>query len=369
MGITRLANVTGLDTIGIPVVMSVRPNSRSLSVSQGKGLDLESAKASAAMESIEGFHAERVAGPLLLASYEELRQDHQVADPAQLPLSDRRPFREHLPLLWMAGVTWGSGEPVYVPYQLVHTAYTTRMRWDLVGFAASTTGLASGNHRLEAICHALCEIVERDASARFAAIPPDEQEQRRLDLRSVDHEDCVAVLERFDAAGVDVAVWEMTSHVGLPAFECMIAERTDDPLRLLSSARGFGCHLTRHIALLRALTEAAQSRLTIIAGSRDDLVRAAYAEWSDPDNLTRWRLQAAEPGVRRFADAPSIERDTFEEDVACLVEAVRGAGCPQVLVVDLTRADLGIPVVRVIVPGLHDEGQRHAVGRSPSSLT
>jgi YcaO-like protein with predicted kinase domain len=62
MGITRLANVTGLDTIGIPVVMSVRPCSRSLSVSQGKGLDLDSAKASAAMESIEGYHAERVSG-------------------------------------------------------------------------------------------------------------------------------------------------------------------------------------------------------------------------------------------------------------------------------------------------------------------
>src|SRR5262245_13875280 len=164
MGITRLANVTGLDTIGIPVVMSVRPLSRSLSVSQGKGLDLDSAKVSAAMESIEGYHAERVTGPLHLASYDELRRRHLVIDPHRLPLSDRRVFQTSLPLLWIAGDDWLHHEPVWVPFQLVHTAYTTRMRWDLIGFTATTTGLASGNHVLEAVSHALCEIVERDAS-------------------------------------------------------------------------------------------------------------------------------------------------------------------------------------------------------------
>ena len=46
MGITRVANVTGLDFVGVPVVMVTRPNSRSLAVSQGKGLDLDTAKAS-----------------------------------------------------------------------------------------------------------------------------------------------------------------------------------------------------------------------------------------------------------------------------------------------------------------------------------
>jgi ribosomal protein S12 methylthiotransferase accessory factor len=368
MGITRLANVTGLDTIGIPVVMSVRPNSRSLSVSQGKGLDLDSAKASAAMESAEGFHAERVAGPLQLASYDELRERHAVADPLRLPLSDRRPFRASTPMLWIDGEDWRSGGRVYVPFQLVHTAYTTHMRWDLAGFAASTTGLASGNHVLEAVCHALCEIIERDATARFAASPDDVRANRQVDLGSIDDPDCLSVLERFDAAGVAVAVWEITSHVGLPAFECLIAERTDDPLRLLSCARGFGCHLSRTVALLRALTEAAQSRLTIIAGSRDDLLRTGYDAWSDPENVGRWRAQAATPGRRRFAAAPSVELDSFDADLGHLMDAVARAGCDQVIVVDLTRPEIGVPVVQVIVPGLHDEGHRPAVGRPLDSL-
>ena len=60
MGITRLGNITGLDRIGIPVAVAVRPNSRSVSVSQGKGLDLPQAMASALMEAAEGFHAEEI---------------------------------------------------------------------------------------------------------------------------------------------------------------------------------------------------------------------------------------------------------------------------------------------------------------------
>ena len=364
MGITRLANVTGLDIIGIPVVMSVRPCSRSLSVSQGKGLDLDSARVSAAMESIEGYHAERVTGPLQLASYDELRQTETVVDPFRLPLSIVRPFQTALPLLWIAGDDWLRHERVWVPFQLVHTAYTSRMRWDLTGFTASSTGLASGNHLFEAVSHALCEIVERDATARFAVRPDDEREARRLDLRTVGDPDCLAVLERYRRAGVDVAVWDVTSHVGFAAFECLIAEHGDDPNRLLSGARGMGCHPSRQVALLRALTEAAQSRLTIIAGSRDDMSRASYAAWRDPANSARWRRDAADRGCVNFASVPSVERDSFEEDIARLLAAIARAGCDRVIVVDLTRPDIGVPVVRVIVPGLHDEGHRHSVARS-----
>jgi ribosomal protein S12 methylthiotransferase accessory factor len=363
MGITRLANVTGLDTIGIPVVMSVRPLSRSLSVSQGKGLDLVSAKVSAAMESIEGYHAERITGPLHLASYDELRRSHVVVDPRQLPLSDRRCFHTGLPLLWIAGDDWLRHEQVWVPFQLVHTAYTTRMRWDLIGFAATTTGLASGNHILEAVSHALCEVVERDASARFAAMSAEEREARRLDLRTIDDADCRSVLERYRRAGVDVAVWDITSHVGVAAFECLIAEHHDDPTRLLSSARGAGCHLSREVALLRALTEAAQSRLTIIAGSREDMFRSDYAAWRDPVNTTRWRQEAADRGAVAFTSVPTLASDSFEEDVALLLDVVARAGCERVVVLELTRVEIAIPVVRVIAPGLHDEGHRHPIAR------
>jgi ribosomal protein S12 methylthiotransferase accessory factor len=76
MGITRISNITGLDRIGIPVAIACRPNSRGLSVSQGKGLDLAAAKASALMESVEAYHAERITLPLKLGSYEEFGHTH-----------------------------------------------------------------------------------------------------------------------------------------------------------------------------------------------------------------------------------------------------------------------------------------------------
>src|SRR3984893_12218712 len=90
MGITRLGNITGLDHIGIPVAVAVRPNSRSVSVSQGKGLELPQAMASALMEDCEGFHAEEI-GPLRLAAYRDLASTETVVDPASL-CSGGRPF-------------------------------------------------------------------------------------------------------------------------------------------------------------------------------------------------------------------------------------------------------------------------------------
>ena len=180
-------------------------------------------------------------------------------------------------MLWMAGDDWIGDGQVYVPFQLVHTAYTIRMRWDLIGFAASSTGLASGNHLLEAVSHALCEVIERAATAEFLAMSPEQQQSRQVNTTTVDHPDCVALLERFHQSRIAVAIWDLTSRLGLPVFQCLIAEREDDPHRLLPCASGFGCHPSRHVALLRALTEAAQSRLTIIAGSRDDMLRSGYS--------------------------------------------------------------------------------------------
>ena len=87
MGITRLANVTGLDNIGIPVYMACRPLSRSIAVSQGKGLTPAEAKISAFMEAAETWHGETITLPLKMASFDELSRDHRVIDVAGLPRS------------------------------------------------------------------------------------------------------------------------------------------------------------------------------------------------------------------------------------------------------------------------------------------
>ena len=124
MGITRIANVTGLDRIGIPVVTVVRPNARSAAVSQGKGLTLAAAKASGVMEAAELWHAEHIMKPLKLASLEEMRRVHRVAEPDQLPGVAGGDFEPNLSLLWIEGRDLVSGGSIWVTFELVSVNYT-----------------------------------------------------------------------------------------------------------------------------------------------------------------------------------------------------------------------------------------------------
>jgi YcaO-like protein with predicted kinase domain len=353
MGITRIANVTGLDCIGIPVVMVCRPNSRSVAVTQGKSPDLAAAKASGLMESVESYHAEHVLHPLKLASYEELRYSHTVADVARLPLIARSRFRPDLRLLWIEGSDLLQDEPVWVPYEMVHTDYTLPPPTGSGCFVASSNGLASGNHPLEALSHAICEVVERDATSIWTRRPTEFQHRSRLDLASVDSADCRDVLDRYERAGIAVAVWEMTGDIAIPSFMCMIAEPPGRRLFPIPSCRGMGCHPSREIALLRALTEAAQSRLTIISGARDDLSRRWYELETTPDVVQQdWsRVQVRGP-LRRFQEAPNFEGETLDDDVAWELERLRTAGIERVVSIDLTLPEFNLPVVRVVIPGL-----------------
>lgn len=364
MGITRLANVTGLDTVGLPVVVACRPNSRSLAVAQGKGATLAAAKASALMESIEGYHAERIERPLLYASYDELRCSRPVVDPLALPRLELSAFRPGLRMLWIEAHDLASGEGAWLPFEVVHTDFTLPMPAGSGCFVMSSNGLASGNHRLEALSHGICETVERDAWTLWSFREPAEQDALRLDLDTVDDDGCREVLARYERAGLRVAVWEITTDVGIACFLCTLQDREPGQLRRLYTSSGAGCHPDRTIALFRALAEAAQSRLTLISGSRDDSPRSRYDRARDPDTLARnaERLAPVAHG-RRFDRVPTFESDTLEDDVAHQLRRLDRAGFSKVLWVDLTRPELRIPVVRVVVPGL--EGVLHAPGYLP----
>jgi YcaO-like protein with predicted kinase domain len=353
MGITRIANVTGLDSIGIPVVMVCRPNSRSLAVSQGKGLDLAAAQASGLMESIELYHGEHITLPLKLASYEELRYTHTIVDVELLPRTRSSRFDRDLPLLWVEGTDLVEGEPVWLPYEVVHTNYSLPLPAGSGSFPATSNGLASGNHPLEAISQGICEVVERDSTTLWNLRAGEAKRRSRLDLDTVDDDACAQVLEKCARAAVDVALWETTSEIGIAAFLCLITSRREDSLRSLNSGMGMGCHPAREIALLRAITEAVQSRLTYISGARDDMYRQNYERYRNIDLLAEHRrLMHVEQQPRRFQDVPTWSGETFEEDVEWELEHLRAAGLSRVVAVELTKPEFGLPVVRVVIPGL-----------------
>ena len=178
----------------------------------------------------------------------------------------------------------------------------------------------------------------------------------RFDPATIDDERCRDVHDRMVDAGVDVGLWETTSDIGVACFHCVICDAGDAPGHI---GIGDGCHTDRAIALLRALTEAAQTRLTYISGARDDL---------DPAEFTADALAAKRRYVRdlidgseateKFPSCPTRSSDCFEDDLAWLLGRLASVGLDQVVTVDLSRAEFGIPVIRAIIPGLeapHDD--------------
>jgi YcaO-like protein with predicted kinase domain len=359
MGITRVANLTGLDRIGIPVVAVYRPNARSLAVSQGKGATMAAARASGLMEAVESYHAEHITRPTRQASYVKMRRSARTANVGRLPRPRRSTFRAQLPIPWIEGLDLLDGESVWVPYEMVHLDFRFPPPPGSGAFVMSSNGLASGNHYLEAIVHALCEAIERDATT--LSLQDDLGTTVRLDLESVDDPTCRAVLDRYVASRVSVAVWDTTTDIGVASFLCQIAEPPEARMRPVSGAHGMGCHPDRKVALLRALTEAAQCRLTWISGARDDARAEDYD--ASPERF-RFELDcmAVRGPMRHFHDVPTFEALTFEEDLEWILGRLRGADTKEVIWVDLTRPEFGIPVVRVIVPGLEPTGFGSAFG-------
>ncbi|MEM7042665.1 MAG: YcaO-like family protein [Pseudomonadota bacterium] len=364
MGITRIANVTGLDRLGIPVVMVCRPNARSISVSQGKGADLDAAKASGLMEAVETWHAERITLPLKLASYDDLRDDHALIDVARLPRAAESCYRTDLPILWIEGQSLIDDHKLWLPYELVSTDYTLPQPTGSGCFPANTNGLASGNHITEAVLHAICEVIERDALTLWHLAPATDV-KRVVELSSIDDPTSVDLLDRFERAGLDVWIWDVTSDVGIACFQCLLIGRDDEDTE---PEFGSGCHPVREVALLRALTEAAQARTTYIAGSRDDFAPGIYAPPARRRRNDGCReLMARDHEVVTFADTPSFWSESIADDLAWTLERLEGIGVNQVVAVDLTKPRFQIPVVRVVIPGLEGVFKGEASDYAPGT--
>lgn len=337
-GITRIADVTGLDTLRIPVYMAVRPAAKSLSVSQGKGPTAVSAKVSAAMEAIELWHAENEVPDTVYvrARARDIDLPYRVEDLATVPGAL---VNAGTPLDWVTASGVLSGNVVPVPGDLIGWPTPADYRWSPPGLRWSTNGLASGNTLPEAELHALYEVVERDAIGR----QPIDGHPVHIDPASVEGE-CAALVERVRAAGAHLDIAWLPSRFDVPCFAARIWSE-DFPVVSL----GWGAHADCEVALSRAITEAAQSRLTGIAGTRDDL----------PPVYDRMRLGSGRPpgtpaGLVPWATVEQRFRrvalwDVQRELVSLSTVVAAVTGC-EPLVVDLSTSE-EFAVAKVLVPG------------------
>jgi YcaO-like protein with predicted kinase domain len=221
-------------------------------------------------------------------------------------------------------------------------------------FLRSTNGLASGNTLAEAVLHGLCELIERDAHALWQLGGAERAVSTRVKNDTVDHPGPRSLLNRYEAADIDVALWDMTSDLEIPTYRCIITERhTEWQWTPVPACYGAGCHPDPAIALSRALSEAAQSRLAAIAGSRDDLTRAKYHQMRVADGLNAHRATAADDRQPVDArDRRSLAGPTIEADLSTVLDRLATGGVDGVVFVDLSREGWPAAVVRVIAPGL-----------------
>lgn len=338
-GITRVADVTRLDVIGIPVYQAVRPLSRNLSVSQGKGITPMLARVSAVMEAVELWHAERVELDAAPAAVRDVPLPYAVDD---LDLIERNLLGDATVLHWVGGRGLRNGRTVPVPREYLEIDHTVVDRWHPPLFLVTSNGLSSGNTLEEAVLHGLYEVIERDALAALLATP--RSAWRRLDPGTVSGGDAPALIERIRAAGCEVSIVDARSRTGLPVF--MVEVWSPAYPQWFGGA---GCHRDREVALCRALTEAVQSRLTAISGARDDVDSTVYTrvvDWCAP------QVQRAGGELVSYAWVPDTVAGDLGDDLAAVVAGVEAVTGVEPFAVDLSRERMGIPVVRVVAPGM-----------------
>ncbi len=351
-GLTRIANITGLDRIGIPTTLAIRPNGRTLSNSSGKGFLLEAAMASGVMEAIELFHAEEFLPPLLRCPYAEIDDQYQRIPKADLPLIRHAPFSERWPFSWCVGWDILNQNEVLVPLWMVRMGGSADAVRDLFAFQSTSNGLASGNNFLEAVNAALFEVIERDAVTchkvrwdQAEVVPP------VVRLETIEHPLVRDLLARLDEAEITPVLFDCTLDTDVPVYMAYIFDRV---WRNFGGSKGYGCHLDPEIAMVRAITEAVQSRVIYIAGSRDDVFRhnQVHLKGEVNEHATQILIDSLVPTVDARVRR-SEATDSFEGDTLLALEKLERAGLEQVVVVDLAREDFPmINVVKVIVPGL-----------------
>jgi ribosomal protein S12 methylthiotransferase accessory factor len=252
-------------------------------------------------------------------------------------------------LAWVVPHDITTGERAQVPAELVFLPYAPRPRFRSI-FGTSSNGLASGNTVCEATVHALCELVERDVRS-FEAL---HDTSRPVDLATVDGQPRTLV-QRVRDAGLDLFVRTARNEFGLPYFFAVINDPDACAPHLLNG--GYGCHPLRSVAFVRAVSEAAQSRLAYIHGGRDDLVDVhdRYVGWSRARKRAFVRGVTARaargaPVAMQEVDDHAGEVDTVERAERLLLERLAARGMRRAYRVAFCAPEDELQVVRVVVP-------------------
>jgi len=348
-GVTRIAEITHLDRIGIPVYSAIRPGAAegAVSIYAGKGATKPQAKASAMMEAFERYSAEKQESDDEKIICGSLQEMDECIDPLSLILPAKSRDTAKIDIDWVKAIDAGNDTECLVPANAVYHPYQSTNGISL--FKSSTNGLASGNVLEEAVFHGITEVVERDAWSIFEAT---RQPKMEVDCTDTENPLIRDVLYKFRKAGVEVKLVDLTADVEITTMAAVSDDTVlKDPALL---TLGVGTHLDPEVAALRALTEVAQSRATQIHGTREDTTRAVFMRKAGYERMKRINRHwfGESQGTITLSDIENKSQKSFKDDIETSLELLEKCGFDNVLYTDLTRPEIQIPVVRVIIPGM-----------------
>ena len=347
-GMLSFRNASDVDRIGISVFTCdrIRPDGSKTSHT-GKGVSPIQAQVSITMEAIERYCSEfreEYGGKLVRGSFARLEKNSNVLDPQELILSRLSNYQHDKEIDWIWGHDLSKDEEILVPACAVYHPFHQD---DAFLFSTHTNGIAAGNTYEEAIIHGLAELIERDAwsIARYthnfndALFLEDEPGNRFI----------INVLERFEKAEIEIVTKDLTTDLDVPV---VAAFSRDLVYREMFPIDGFGAHLDPRVAMVRALLEIATTRALF-------LQKYGLEGLCETSPLYLQQGEGCEDDPRFYAHHQKSLReldrgysDDILQDVRTMIARLSARGLHRVIAVDLWRDDIGMPTVRMIVPGL-----------------
>ena len=349
-GITRITEITHLDRVGIPVYSAIRPTAQDggISVYAGKGAKKDQAKASAMMEGFERYSAEKQDKDCensIIATVNDLKNSIHPEN-FILPNETKNLDFNHTEIEWILSTDIVTEKKYYIPSNAIFHPFTPKNSTPL--FKGNTNGLASGNVLEEAVLHGIFEVVERDAWSIFELT---KKNKKQINIKSIKNPLINELLNKFKKEAIDIKLMDLTADINIPT----IAATADDTMlkdpALLTL--GVGTHLNPEIAIIRALTEVAQSRVTQIHGAREDTVRADFMRKAGYLRMKRINNHYfnEEKEQIQIEDVENKTTDSLKSDIEIAVSELKKFSLDKILFTNLTREELAVNVVRVVIPG------------------
>jgi YcaO-like protein with predicted kinase domain len=344
-GISRVADLTSLDNVGLPTHTCVRALSETVSIHAGKGLERAYSRAGAILEAIEFEVAEHPVGPFRIAPAIALPEEER------LPLEDCFPTRSSIvneltPVAWEEVINIQNGAPRLIPSDLIWLV-TRIQQQPLMFFQMGSNGIATGGSVEDAILSGLYEVIERDAWTLNQYLLDSGLLLTRTPLVGVPPriETCIRKIE---GANLKLHLFDITNDYKIPVFSAIILDLSG---HCAGTFGGYGCHLNAEIAAIRAITEAAQARCCYISGARDDLFRRQFLLMKRMDQHKLHEIFGELSMGAPLSDYRVLHFPDVRTELRYLLKLIRQFGISDVYVKDMgSYVDGAVHVVRVISP-------------------